>query len=404
MGLRHGSAGRGALAAIAACLALAACQSDPVAESPAATGTTTTTSAPASTATPTVADPAHAVPPPGPRQGALVPADILVLAQSTISDEVLQQVQATPGVTGAVKVSMANVSVEDRLVNLVAADPASYRLFTSFRTADNQEVWDRVAGGEVAVAAGLQQQLGVDDQGFVQLGAGTDAPKVHVGAWADQIDGAVDAVVNPKWGEALGIPEGNALLITTTSTAPDRVVRPLRKVVGKDASIQRLDVVAREGLDIDAVQSPVLVGTLAQVVGHYTYTVSGGRVVPDPAWVKANIATEVVPILGAVTCNKAFFPQLKAALQEVVERGLADKIYQYGGCYNPRFIAGSHSLSNHAFGLAIDLNVPDNGRGIPGAMDRQVVAIFEKWGFTWGGRWRYTDPMHFEMNRLVHPG
>ena len=39
-----------------------------------------------------------------------------------------------------------------------------------------------------------------------------------------------------------------------------------------------------------------------------------------------------------------------------------------------------------------------------GRSNRQVVAIFEKWGFTWGGTWHYTDPMHFELNRIVHPG
>ena len=33
-----------------------------------------------------------------------------------------------------------------------------------------------------------------------------------------------------------------------------------------------------------------------------------------------------------------------------------------------------------------------------------MVAIFEKWGFTWGGTWHYTDPMHFEANAIVNPG
>jgi hypothetical protein len=110
-----------------------------------------------------------------------------------------------------------------------------------------------------------------------------------------------------------------------------------------------------------------------------------------------------VPILGQVTCNKLLFPQLKAALAEVVQRGLASTIHSTAGCYYPRFIAGTSSLSNHAFGLAIDINAPENARGTAGQMNRQVVQIFEKWGFTWGGVWHYTDPMHFEMNRLVTP-
>ena len=99
------------------------------------------------------------------------------------------------------------------------------------------------------------------------------------------------------------------------------------------------------------------------------------------------------------------FPQLRAALEEVVSRGLADKIHpeEYAGCYYPRFIAGSTTLSNHAFGLALDLNVPGNQRGTVGEIDRDVVQIFKSWGFAWGGDWCYTDPMHFEMNRLVAP-
>jgi hypothetical protein len=216
----------------------------------------------------------------------------------------------------------------------------------------------------------------------------------------------VDAVVNEKWGAALGMKPGNALLITTTSTAPDRVVGPVQRVVGRSASVQRLDVVAKLGLDPQAVQMPVLYGAVAQAVGDYTYSVVGGRVVPSAAWVRTHITTDTVPILGRVTCNRALMPQLKAALRDVVAQGLADALHpgEYAGCYYPRFIAGTRSLSNHAFGLALDVNVPGNQRGTSGQIDRRVVAIFERWGFTWGGRWRYTDPMHFEMNRIVRPG
>ena len=60
----------------------------------------------------------------------------------------------------------------------------------------------------------------------------------------------------------------------------------------------------------------------------------------------AHISTEVVPILGAVRCNTLIFPQLRAALQDVVELGLAGEIHpdEYQGCYYPRFIAGTTKL------------------------------------------------------------
>ena len=149
------------------------------------------------------------------------------------------------------------------------------------------------------------------------------------------------------------------------------------------------------------------VARLADAIGVFTYRpIGGGRIAPDPAWVRTHISTQSVPILGDVTCNNAIFPQLRAALEEIVTAGLADEIKreQYAGCYYPRFIAGSTTLSNHSFGTALDLNVPGNLRGTVGEMDRVVVSIFKKWGFAWGGDWRYTDPMHFEMARIVRPG
>ena len=118
-------------------------------------------------------------------------------------------------------------------------------------------------------------------------------------------------------------------------------------------------------------------GRSAEAVGIFNYTVlPGGRLIaPEPSWVRAHISTRTVPILGQVTCNNAIFPQLEAALREVVERGLADEIHpgEYAGCYYPRFIAGTTQLSNHSFGLALDLNVPGNQRGTVGEMDRTVV-------------------------------
>jgi len=352
-----------------------------------------------------VADPAHAVPPPGPRTGSLASADLLVFSQSTIPASVVDRIKSTKGVAGVASISLAQTSVEDKLLNVVAADPATYRLFEPQETADYQAFWDRVAGGEVAVSSTLQHRLPTTKAGFVRLGSQASAPDVHVGAYVQPIPGLPDLVVNPSWVRALGMAPGNALLISTGATSPDRVVKPVQRIVGQKVSVQRLDVVARTGIDPGALQTAYVVGSVADAVGRYAYRYVGdGRVAPDPAWVAAHITTESVPILGPVTCNRMLFPQLRAALQEVADRGLASTIHTYNGCYNPRFIAGTHTLSNHAFGLAIDIDAATNQRGTRGTMNPAVVQIFEKWGFTWGGTWHYTDPMHFEMNRIVNPG
>lgn len=350
-------------------------------------------------------DPAFAVDPPGRFKSLPRTADIVVQTQETIDEDTLAAIEALDGVAAIERLSLLQVSIENRVLDVAAVDPATYRRYAPGELPQNQEIWDRVAAGELAVGKAVAKRLPLDDDDFVALT--TEVPPIHLGVKAPQITNAVDAVVNEKWGEALGATPGNALLISTGLTAPDAVVKPLTKLLPEASSIERLDAVARYGLDPDAVQTAQVVGSLADAIGVFTYRpIGGGRIAPDPAWVRTHISTQSVPILGDVTCNNAIFPQLRAALEEIVTAGLADEIKreQYAGCYYPRFIAGSTSLSNHSFGTALDLNVPGNLRGTVGEMDRVVVSIFKKWGFAWGGDWRYTDPMHFEMARIVRPG
>ena len=288
---------------------------------------------------------------------------------------------------------------------MAAVDPATYRNWvTDTRDAQDRRLWARVANGELSIRPELKKLI--DGQGNLSLGSAAAATKVHVGAYARQ-SWLVDAAVNRTWIRTLEMVPDNALLIRTGGTAPDTLEKPVDRVLrGTGAVAQMTDVVAREGLDPDVVQTAVVVGSAADAVGTFRYTVlSGARIAPDPSWVEEHIVTATVPILGRVTCNRAIFPQLVAALNDVRAQGLAEEIHpgEYAGCYYPRFIAGTTSLSNHAFGLALDLNVPGNQRGTVGEMDRGVVAIFKRWGFTWGGDWGYTDPMHFEMNTLVSP-
>jgi hypothetical protein len=367
----------------------------------------TTTAASSDQTTEPALDPAHAVDPPGRRTGLIAPADIVANGAKTIPQGTVDRIRDLPGVLDVEQISLVSVPIENRALAVAAVDPATYRNWViKAASAQTKQIWDRVAGGELALRPALKKRAPMDGDGFLALGSTDDATKVHVGAYAQQ-SWLVDAVVNETWIPTLHMTKGNALLIRTGGTSPETLRKPIQKILrGTEASVQMTDVVAREGLDPGAVQTAVVIGTIADAVGTYRYTVlGGGHIAPDPAWVAAHIVTEPVPILGNVTCNKLIFPQLRAALEDVITQGLADKIHpsEYAGCYNPRFIAGSTTLSNHAFGLALDLNVPGNQRGTVGEMDRGVVAIFKHWGFTWGGDWGYTDPMHFEMNRLVRP-
>jgi hypothetical protein len=370
------------------------------------TSSSTPTDEPSKTPGTPVADPAHAVDPPGARDGRLWSADVLVQWDKPLDDALVKQIEKLKGVAHTERIGLGQVSLENRVLTVASVDPGAYRHFTQAEVADFQEAWDRVAGGEMATDKKVVRRL-VDKDGMIRLGSDDEAPVLHVGAYTPQIP-TIDMVVNTAWADDVGMATDNGLLISTDGFAPATIRKPLERLVGKDASVQMLDVASRLGLDPDAKLTAIPTGgTLGSLVGTYRYRVAGGGgVTPDPGWVAANIRTEVVPILGSVTCHKDLFPQLRAALLEVQQRNLSDEIHpgEYAGCYYPRFIANTTTLSNHAFGLALDLNVPGNQRGTVGQMDRDVVAIFKTWGFAWGGDWRWTDPMHFELSEVKRVG
>jgi hypothetical protein len=134
---------------------------------------------------------------------------------------------------------------------------------------------------------------------------------------------------------------------------------------------------------------------------------TGGLIEVDPDWVSGHIVKARLAIIGRISCNRALIPQLEGALDDIVRGGLSRLIRpaDFGGCFSSRFINhdSAAGLSRHAWGGALDINVSTNQVGQRPQMDPRVVAIFERWGFTWGGRWLRPDGMHFEVLDIRNP-
>jgi hypothetical protein len=152
------------------------------------------------------------------------------------------------------------------------------------------------------------------------------------------------------------------------------------------------------------VNPPIIV---KQVFGEFAATPQSdpAYLTIHPAWVERNIVTTTVPLLGTVTCHRLLIPMVRGALQEVAEAGLASEIQVYSGCWASRTVARSSTAppSTHAYGAAIDINAPTNPYGAEPTMNRDVVRIFEAWGFNWGGDFLIPDGHHFEFWRIPEP-
>jgi hypothetical protein len=101
--------------------------------------------------------------------------------------------------------------------------------------------------------------------------------------------------------------------------------------------------------------------------------------------------------------------QLRAVSAEIdaLPQAIKRAAYPIAGTYNCRAVADTGAPSPHSYGIAIDLNTAysDYWYWQPHAdplpyrdrMPEPIVAIFEKHGFIWGGKWYHYDTMHFEF-------
>jgi hypothetical protein len=159
-----------------------------------------------------------------------------------------------------------------------------------------------------------------------------------------------------------------------------------------------------------------------------------GRIRNDPMFRKmygdcrkGGVAKDLVPVVwlpkhkgGRVmmTGINGAARQLQAVSDEL--DALPDAMMAYltptAGTYNCRVIAGTDRTSMHAYGVAIDINTSHahywrNGGAVTGGrvvyrnqIPFEIVEIFERHGFIWGGKWYHYDTMQFEYRpELIAP-
>lgn len=102
---------------------------------------------------------------------------------------------------------------------------------------------------------------------------------------------------------------------------------------------------------------------------------------------------------------------LRAVATELAKHPELRKYLKSSGSFYWRKVRGANRLSAHSYGMTIDIGVKYSDYWLwknPGKSEtakivyanrfpRELVLIFEKHGFIWGGRWYHYDTMHFEF-------
>ncbi len=289
----------------------------------------------------------------------------------------------------------------------IDAAAVSPRSFAAFLPPPDGAIVAALADGQGVLGATSAAVRGLGPGAELEFQGGTRVRIVDV--LPDELVGASELLVSKTTGSAIGVHRQRYLLMqphaggTVSSIELRRRLRPL---LPPDLGIYRKVQVRAPGETPffragDAVLPPVMLKTL---FGEFAARPSPGRpgyLDVDPLWVRANIVTTTVPLLGRVTCNRALIPQLRGAMTALKRRGLGSLIHSYAGCFAPKFVNRDPTamLSHHTWGIAFDCNFPGNAYGETPHQDPRLVRTLERWGFIWGGSFIVPDGNHFEYHR-----
>ena len=109
--------------------------------------------------------------------------------------------------------------------------------------------------------------------------------------------------------------------------------------------------------------------------------------------------------------NNGAAESLKKAMGELKQLSLGNTavsslLNPVNGTFNYRVISGTGKLSPHAYGIAIDINSNPSdywkwasreaGEKRMLSYPKELIDVFEKNNFVWGGKWGHFDILHFE--------
>jgi cell wall-associated NlpC family hydrolase len=173
-----------------------------------------------------------------PLQG-LKQAGLLVVAPFSLSRQVLATVTRQPGVTGAEPIEAAKIKINGAYTAVLGVNPSRFRGYAAPAMAASSRLWQGVAGGGVAVSytMGTLDKLSLGGQVTV---AGHQTERLPVIAFGTVGIGGVDAVVSDSVARSLGVPAGNAIIVSAAPSSVASLTARIKAVLPKGAGVEAL--------------------------------------------------------------------------------------------------------------------------------------------------------------------
>jgi cell wall-associated NlpC family hydrolase len=166
-------------------------------------------------------------------------ADLLVIGPQALPAGTLRAIRRLRGVSDADLLDAARVRLNGSLVAMLGVDPSSFRPFAAAPTARSSALWRNVADGAIAVSYLMGKQESLPLGGTVQVtGSGTE--ELRVGGFGTVGISGVDAVVSEQVARSLGLPAGNAIVISAPRARLSELMRRIARLLPRYATVDAL--------------------------------------------------------------------------------------------------------------------------------------------------------------------
>jgi cell wall-associated NlpC family hydrolase len=166
-------------------------------------------------------------------------ADLLIVAPFSLSAKVLAEVSRQPSVTSAEPLEAARVKVNGQSAAVLGVDAGTFRSYAAKSAASSDQLWQGVADGGVAVSYSMGRLDRLPLGGQVTV-SGREQERLPVVAFGTVGIAGVDAVVSDSVARSLGMPSGNAMVISAPPQDVAALAARLRAVVPRGAAVEPL--------------------------------------------------------------------------------------------------------------------------------------------------------------------
>jgi peptidoglycan DL-endopeptidase CwlO len=176
----------------------------------------------------------------------LLTSDVLVVAPKALPSGTLAALRKLPGVVGAQSIDAARIKVNGKFAAVLGVDPSAFRAYAAKPTASSLRLWQNVASGQIAVSYTMGRLDKLPLGGTVKV-AGQRTEKLRVGGFGTVGIPGIDGIVSLATARSLGIPAGNAIVLSAPRARLTTLLAQIRKHLPKHAVADPLVTQAAPG-------------------------------------------------------------------------------------------------------------------------------------------------------------